>query len=187
MAFIANTAFQFRMTNDRNNDLQSIAGVYGSLSGADWTGADCSAGFFCEKGAHLAEGGYQMTMSAAGGKDLYVCNPSDVQRLSAANGNLYAVGVETLGLGIPAGVKDTFTKVIPGETYAFGAGNFSKLVDATTNKYATIANGLLVGTNAPPAAGSGIYFELDAGLGIDSFIVGNWVGGARYNLLCREA
>jgi len=187
MSFIANTAFQFRMSNDRNNDLQNIAGLYGSLAGTVFTPADCSAGFLCEKGAHLAEGGYQMGISAAGGKHLYACNPSDVQRLSAVNGNLYAVGVETLGLGIPAGTKDNYTEMIPGETYAFGSGNFSTLVDATTNIYATVANGMLVGTNAAPAAGSGIYFELDKGLGIDSFIVGNWIGGARYNLLCREA
>lgn len=186
MSFIANTAFQFRMTNNRYNDLQNIAGRYGSLSGTVFTGADCSAGLVCEKGAHIPTGGYQMTLSASGGKDLYFCNPSDVQRLSAANGNLYAVGVETLGLGIPADEMDTFTKAIPGETYAFGSGNFSTLV-STTNIYATIANGLLVGTSAAPAAGSGIYFELDTGLGIDTFTEANYSGGDRYNLLCREA
>lgn len=186
MSFIANSAFQFRMTNNRFDDLQNIAGTYGSLSGTVWTAADCSAGLFCEKGAHIPSGGYQMTLSASGGKDLYVCNPSDVQRIAAPNGNIYAVGVETLGLGIPAGALDTFTKVKPGETYAFGSGNFSTLV-STTNIYATVTNGLLVGTNAAPDAGSGIYFELDTGLGIDTFTEGNYSGGARYNLLCREA
>ena len=69
---------------------------------------------------------------------------------------LYAEGVNTLGLGAPAGRLATYTKAIPGETYAFGDGNFSTVM-SDTNKYATIANGLLVGTNAAPAAGSGIY------------------------------
>ena len=186
MSFIANSAFQFRMTNNRFNDLQNIAGTYGSLAGTVWTAADCSAGLIVEKGAHIHTGGYQMTLSASGGKEVYFCNPSDVKRISDGNGHIYAVGPETLGLGIPAGALDTFTKAIPGETYAFGSGNFSTLV-STTNIYATITNGLLVGTNAAPDAGSGIYFELDTGLGIDTFTEGNWSGGARYNLLCREA
>lgn len=174
------------MWNNRNNDLQNIAGKFGSLSGTTFTPADCSAGFLCNKGAHMATGGYQMTAAANGTKPVYICNPGDVQRGQIGNG-LYAEGINTLGLGVPADVLDTYSEAIPGETYAFGEGNFSTAVDATTNTYATIASGLLVGTNAAPAAGSGIYFQLDAGLGIDTWTEANYAAGKRYNLLCCKA
>lgn len=183
MSFIANTAFQLRMTNNRYEDLQNITGLYGAVSGANFNTADCSAGFLCDMGAGIPAGGYQMVTSTAGGFEVYACNPGDVQRIGTPRGNVYAVGTETLGIGIPAGAKDTFTKMIPGETYAFGAGNFSTLV-STTNKYATITNGLLVGTSTKPTA-AGIYFELDPLLGIDAFTEGNYSGMARYNLRCQ--
>ncbi len=185
MAFIEKTAFLPRIWNNRNDDLQNIAGQFGAMDSDTWVPADCSAGFFCNKGEHLADGGYKMTVAADGKKDVYVCNPSDRQR-GKVGGNLYAEGVNTLGLGIPAGVKDTFTKMIPGETYAFGPGDFSTIVD-TTNKYATIANGLLVGAASAPAAGTGIYFVLDEGLGIDVFTEANYAAFNRYNLLCCKA
>lgn len=184
MAFTKNTAFLPRMWNNRNNDLQNVAGQFGALVGTVWTPADCSAGFLCSKGEHIGTGGYKMTVAAAGTGDVYACNPSDVQRGAIGNG-IYAEGVETLGLGVPEGRLDTYSKLIPGETYAFGPGNFSTLVDATKT-YATVANGLLVGTNAAPAAGTGIYFQLDDGLGIDVFTEGNTVGMNRYNLLCKS-
>lgn len=186
MAFIDNTAFQFRMTNNRNEDLQSFAGQYGSLVGTVWTPADCSAGFICNKGVHMAGGGYHMTVAADGADDIWFCNPSDVQRLEAPNGNLYAVGVETLGLGIPAGDLDTFTKGIPGETYAFGSGNFSTLIDSS-NTYATVSNGYLVGTSALASGFTGYYFMLDEALGIDVFTEANYAAGDRYNLLLCKA
>lgn len=185
MSFIADTAFLPRMWNNRNNDLQNVAGQFGAMVSTTWTPADCSAGFLCNKGEHMAAGSYRMTKAANGKGGIYACNPGDVQRGAIGNG-IYAEGVETLGLGIPAGRLDTYSELIPGETYAFGPGNFSTLVDAATNKYATITNGLLVGTNAVPEAGSGIYFQLDEGLGIDVFTEGNTVGMNRYNLLCKS-
>ena len=183
MSFIAQTAFLPRMWNNRNDDLQNLAGKF--LNASD-EGIDCSAGYFVVKGDHMVGGGYEFTEAADGTGDLYICNPGDVQRLSNGS-NLWAVGKNTLGLGIPAGEMGNFTKAKPGETYAFGYGNFSTLVDATTNKYAEIDDGLLVGTNEAPAAGSGIYFELDAALGIDVWTEGDGVAFNRYNLLCREA
>ena len=66
MAFTEKTAFLPRMWNNRNDDLQNIAGKFGSLSGTTFTPADCSAGFICNKGAHMATGGYQMTAAADG-------------------------------------------------------------------------------------------------------------------------
>lgn len=183
MAFIAQTAFLPRIWNNRNDDIQNFAGKFVDGSNA---AADCSAGYFVVKGDHMVGGGYKFTQAADGKGDVYICNPGDVQRLSNGE-NLWAVGKNTLGLGIPAGVMGTFSKAKPGETYAFGYGNFSTLVDATTNVYATIDDGLLVGTNAAPEAGSGIYFKLDAALGIDVWTEGDTVAFDRYNMLCLEA
>ena len=131
-------------------------------------------------------GGYQMTTAANGTDEVYFCNPGDVQRVSFGDGQLFAVGVDTLGLGAPADRLATYTKAIPGETYAFGPGNFSTLVDATTNKYATIVNGLLKGQAAAPTTAGTLYFELDEGLGIDTWTEANYGAFARYNLLCKR-
>lgn len=183
MSYIANTAFQIRRSNDRYEDLQHRTGLYGSFSGSDFTAADCSAGFLCNIGAGIPAGGNYMTTAADGSAKLYACNPSDVQRLSNS-ANTWAVGCNTLGLGIPAGVKDAFLELREGETYAFGPGNFSTLV-TTTNKYATVTNGLLVGTSSAPTSGDGWYFELDTELGIDNFTEGNGNAFARYNLVLK--
>lgn len=185
MAFIDNTAFLPRMWNNRNDDLQNIAGQYGSLSGSTWITADCSAGFLCNKGDHMVGGGYKMTVAADGTADVYACNSGDVQRISAPNGNIWAVGLDTLGLGAHSGDLCTYSKIKEGETYAFGAGNFSTIVTAD-NKYATVSAGMLVGASSAPSAGAGIYFELDPALGIDVFTVGNHVGMSRYNLLAKK-
>ena len=185
MSFIANTAFLPRMWNNRNDDLQNIPGLFGAVSEGEFVPADCSAGFACVKGKHLPGGGYQMTAAADGSTDIYFCNQGDVQRVPFGGDKLFAVGVETLGLGAPAGELCTYTKAIPGETYAFGPGDFTTLVDATTNKYAVIQNGLLKGQAAAPE--SGIYFQLDEGLGIDTWTEANYGAFARYNLLCCKA
>lgn len=176
---MAQYAFQIRISNDRNEDLQNITGEYFVST----TPTACNAGFLCNKGDHMADGGYEMAMAADGSLPLYACNPADVQRVAVGD-NIYAVGVETLGLGIPAGVKDTFTELRVGEVYAFGPDNFSTLVTAI-NKYATVDDGLLVGTSSQPTTGDGFYFELDAGLGIDTFVAGNFNEFARYNLVLR--
>lgn len=186
MSFIAQTAFLPRMWNNRNNDLQNVAGLYGAVSDGEFVPADCSAGFACTKGAHIPGGGYQMTTAADGTGDVYFCNNGDVQRVPFGTDNLFAVGVETLGLGAPAGELATYSKAIPGETYAFGPGNFSTLVDAETNKFATVVNGLLVGAAAAPETAGTIYFELDEGLGIDTWTEGNIAAFSRYNMLCKR-
>lgn len=185
MAFTASTAFLPRMWNNRNDDLQNIPGLYGSVSGTSFITADADAGLACNKGAHIVGGGYQMTLASDGAQDIYFCNQGDVQRVPFGAANLFAVGVETLGLGAPAGELCTYTKAIPGETYAFGPGNFSTIV-TTTNKYATVSNGYLVGSSSAPSDAGTIYFELDAALGIDVFTEANYGAFSRYNLLCRK-
>jgi hypothetical protein len=185
MAFTASTAFLPRMWNNRNDDLQNIPGLYGSVSGTSFITADTDAGLCCFKGDHMVGGGYQMTIATNGAKDIYFCNQGDVQRVPFGVDKLFAVGVETLGLGAPAGDLCTYTKAIPGETYAFGPGNFSTIV-TTTNKYATVSNGYLVGSSSAPSVAGTIYFELDAALGIDVFTEANYGAFSRYNLLCRK-
>lgn len=185
MSFINQTAFQFRRSNDRYEDLQTITGLFGAASGDTFAGADCSAGFLCNKGAGIPAGGFQMTVAADGSDELYACNTTDIQRLS--NGaNTWAVGVETLGLGIPADSKGAYTHLRAGETYAFGPGNFSTLMSAEL-PYATVANGLLVASASAPEAGAGYYFEMDTELGIDWFVEGNGNAFARYNLMLKKA
>lgn len=179
---ISNYAFQPRRWNNRFDDLQTVTGLFGSFSDSVFTPAACDAGFLCNKGDGIPEGGAYMTAAANGSAKLYACNPTDVERLSDAN-NTWAVGVETLGLGARAGVKAPFTEIKEGETYAFGPANFTTLV-TTTNKFATVTNGKLVGAAAAPE--SGWYFELDAELGIDNFVEGNYNAFARYNLVAKH-
>ena len=44
MAFTASTAFLPRMWNNRNDELQNIPGLYGSVSGTSFITADADAG-----------------------------------------------------------------------------------------------------------------------------------------------
>ena len=187
MSFLANSAFQPRVWNNRNNDLQTVTGLFGAMDDGAFVGADCSAGFLCTRGAGLPAGGYQMFAAANGaGGEIYICYNTDVQRVPGADGNVWAVGANTLGLGLPANQKGPFVLAVPGEVYAFGPGDFSTLMTDEL-PYATISNGLLVARATPPADGSGVYFELDKQLGIDSFVEGNGNAFARYNLRCKMA
>lgn len=182
MAYIEKTAFQPRIWNNRNNDLQNLPAVFETSGAAD----DCAAGFLCViDDTKLVDGHLVMKANTDGTVKIYACNPGDVQRGYIGNG-LYAEGAETLGLGLPKGRLGTFTEVIPGETYAFGPGNFTGAFDGETNKFATVANGKLVPAASAPAADSGIYFELNRQLGIDEFTEGNGNAFKRYNMVCRK-
>ena len=184
MSFIASTAFQIRRSNDRYDDLQHRTGLYGSWSGTSFITDDASAGLLCNIDAGIPEGGNYMIVASDGTKKLYAANTTDIQRLT--NGvNTWAVGVETLGLGIPAGEKNCFTELKLGETYAFGPGNFDTIV-TTTDKYATVSGGLLVGTSVEPSAADGYFFELDTEMGIDAFVEANYNAYSRYNLVLRK-
>lgn len=168
MSYIEKTAFEARITNNGFNDLCNITGRY-QASGAD---ADCSAGLLCVRGENLPCAGFDgvlnenaFYMSAAGADAtaddvIYAANTYDVQRLTGRHGNLYAIGTETLGLGIPAGRDGTFTEIVfdSKHVYRFGEGNLSAALGA--NKFATIAGGRLVPAAAAPTAAGAIYFKL---------------------------
>ena len=78
---------------------------------------------------------------------------------SSQRGNVYKIGAETLGLGIPAGEVDTFTEIQfdNKSIYRFGAGNLSTAI--STNTFFTVDNGLLVPGASAPKAGTP-YFKL---------------------------
>ena len=181
---ISEYAFQPRRWNNRFDDLQTVTGLFGSWSGSTFVSASCEAGFLCNKDDGIPAGGAYMIAASDGSAKLYACNPTDVERLSDAK-NTWAVGAETLGLGARAGVKAPFTEIKDGETYAFAPSNFATLVTAS-DKFATVSNGLLVGASELDSSFSGWYFELDAELGIDAFVEGNYNAFSRYNLVAKH-
>ena len=182
MAYIANTAFEPRITNGRFDDEINIAGVY-QYSAAD---AVCSAGFLCVRSTRLGNKGYDnptgtrvynenawimvdATDSDNADSVIYACNTYDVQYIEA-NGNIYAVGGRTLGLPSISGRPCTFTRIdFDGQSvYRFGIGNLSAAL--STNQYFTIDDGLLVPTASAPITQGAIYFELR---GTGNFVEGN--------------
>ena len=179
MSFTPETAFQPRVWNNRNNDTQNIAGRFYSSGRA----ADCSAGFLCARGEIDADGVSRMTAAANGSGTVYICNPSDVQRLQSPNGNVYAVGANTLGLGIPAGVTDTFTEAVPGEIYSFGTGNFSDLPEEGSY-FCRVSAGALTPGSAKPSGE--IYFEVLPNLGSEMFTEGNRAAFGQVTVICRR-
>lgn len=168
MSYIAKTAFEARITNNEFNELCNITGRY-QASSAD---ADCSAGLLCVQAEQLPCAGFTgiknenaWYMNAAGAAanvdtPVYAANTYEVQRLAGKNGQLYAIGTETLGLGIPAGRDGTFTEIVfdNKHVYRFGEGNLSTAIGANT--FFTIANGLLVPASAAPVKAGSIYFKL---------------------------
>lgn len=166
MAFIANTMFETKVTNAVFDETLNVAGKY-QASSAD---ADCSAGLLCVRASALPNDGYSglyntnaYIFNAAASTDItgiYACNPFQVQEGTSARGNVYKIGAETLGLGIPAGEIDTFTEIQfdNKSIYRFGIGNLSATI--STNTYFTIANGLLVPAASAPAKAGTPYFKL---------------------------
>lgn len=168
MAYIEKTAFEPRITNNEFNELCNITGRY-QVSDAD---ADCSAGLLVVRGEQLPCAGFKgvknenaFYMNAAGAAanadtGVYACNTYDWPTLGGRNGNNYAVGTATLGLGVPAGRDGTFTEIVfdGKHAYRFGEGNLSAAIGANT--IFTIANGLLVPAAAAPTTTGAIYFKL---------------------------
>lgn len=168
MAYIEKTAFEPRITNNEFNELCNITGRY-QVSEAD---ADCSAGLLVVRGEQLPCAGFKgiknenaFYMNAAGADanadtGVYACNTYEWPTLAGRNGNNYAVGTATLGLGVPAGRDGTFTEIVfdGKHAYRFGEGNLSTAIGENT--IFTIANGLLVPAAAAPTATGAIYFKL---------------------------
>lgn len=168
MAYIEKTAFEPRITNNEYNELCNITGRY-QVSDAD---ADCSAGLLVVRGEQLPCAGFKgvknenaFYMNAAGAAanadtGVYACNTYEWPTLGGRNGNNYAVGTATLGLGVPAGRDGTFTEIVfdGKHAYRFGEGNLR--TDIGENTIFTIANGLLEPAAAAPTATGAIYFKL---------------------------
>lgn len=168
MAYIEKTAFEPRITNNEFNELCNITGRY-QVSDAD---ADCSAGLLVVRGEQLPCAGFKgvknenaFYMNAAGAAanadtGVYACNTYDWPMLGGRNGNNYAVGTATLGLGVPAGRDSTFTEIVfdGKHAYRFGEGNVNGAIGENT--IFTIANGLLVPAAAAPTTTGAIYFKL---------------------------
>lgn len=168
MAYIEKTAFEPRITNNEFNELCNITGRY-QASDAD---ADCSAGLLVVRGEQLPCAGFKgvknenaFYMNAAGAAanadtGVYACNTYEWPMLGGRNGNNYAVGTATLGLGVPAGRDGTFTEIVfdGKHAYRFGEGNVNGAIGENT--IFTIANGLLVPAAAAPTATGAIYFKL---------------------------
>ena len=180
MAFIPNTAFEARITNNSNDTLCNIAGKF--QSGSPLADADCSAGFLCVKGDLLPCEGFPAgvynentySMIAATGavlvsEPIYACNTYDNQLL--ANGaNNYFIGRKTLGLGVPAGRYGNFTRIYfdGASRYRFGAGNVT--LNTSTDTYFVISSGALSSQAAAPTATGTPYFVLK---GTGKFVEGN--------------
>ena len=169
MAFIDNTMFETRVTNAVFDELANVTGKYQD-SGSD---ADCSAGFLCRHDGKMPNEGYYVINSdmndnawifaAAEDTDydgIYACNPFQVSTGASIRGNIYKVGSETLGLGIPAGEFDTFTRIrFDNESiYRFGEGNLSQTLSG--EEFFTIDNGLLVPAASAPANAGTPYFSI---------------------------
>ena len=179
MAYIANTAFEARITNNDRDNLANVAGLYQASS----ANADCSAGLLVVRNGKVPVEGFTglynentwymnaATADANADDVIYACNTYDNQLVSGANGNAYFIGTATLGLGVPAGRYGNFTRInFDGQSvYRFGAGNLSAAL--STNTFFTIANGLLVPAASAPATAGAIYFELRG--------TGNFVEGTR--------
>ena len=184
MAFIANTAFELKVTNHEFDSTANISGYFGEIDAelGQFREMDCSAGILCKRVMLTANEGYAVSngntwnMRSATSTDLlnepiYACNPHNVNTVTDARGNVYKIGSTTLGLGIPAGERDTFTRIdfLPGDRhYRFGIGNVSGTLG--TNGFLTIGtDGLLTPAASAPATAGAVYFKV---LGTGNFTEG---------------
>ena len=177
MAYIANTAFEIKVSNHEFDSIANITGKY-QASNAD---AEIFPGFLATRASLVVNEGYDQvgpTGSTAtltntntwvmndavdsdtAQKGIYACNPFDVNMASDGQGNFWKVGANTLSIKVPAGYLTTWTKIEfnNNNVYRFGIGNLSAALGSNT--YFTIDDGLLVpGASAPASAGVP-YFEL---------------------------
>lgn len=193
MAYIEKSAFE-----DRNNTtfdpMSNITGIFRNASDKD---EKCSAGFLCVQGDNTPCEGYTglnnemsfyMKAAAASdlvGKPIFACDTHEVNEVTDdVTGQVYKVGCNTLGIPAPAGHPVTFKRIVFDglRRYRFGEGNLSAAI--STNKFFTIANGLLVPAAAAPTANGTPYFKL-AGSG--NFIEGNRNSFGYYDVVACTA
>ena len=197
MAYIKNTAFEVYVSNISRNNLQNVTGKFGTGTGAGFTPDICSAGFLCNTNGALPLEGYSSAslnngnswyMNAATNgtsptglpgdhTGIYACNTYDVNKASDGTLTINLPG-KTLGIALPSGERGTFTEIIIGEQYNFGAGNFTTVPTASL-LYCVIANGLLTAQASAPTDGS-VYFQVMQYT--QRFIEGPYDGGAKYTL-----
>lgn len=178
MSFTANTAFEARIVNDRFDDLSNVAGKYYVST----TPTDCSAGFLVTRDSLLDcegmpegtknENAWKMVAATSGATadtPVYAADPFDWPLLASQSGNLYAVGVETLGLGIPAGRFGNFRRIhFDNESvYRIGTGNTSGT--QSTNTFLTIDDGTYKWAASAPTTTGAVYFKL---MGTGTFTAG---------------
>lgn len=171
MAFTAKTAFEARITNNSRDNLANVAGLFQDND----VNADCSAGFLCVRSGQVKVEGipsamniynentwYMIAAVSTDGIDdvVYACNTYDNQLISSPQGNNYFIGLETLGLGVPAGRYGNFTRINFDDqsVYRFGEGNVT--VNTTGDQFFTIDKGLLSSVTTKPSTAGKIYFEL---------------------------
>ena len=181
MAAIQNTAFEVKVSNHEFDSTANITGIFQNAEGANEI---CAAGFLCVRDELAQNEGYPTgvlngntwIMNAAPSttmvnEPIYACNTFNVNQIADGNGNAWKVGAQTLGLAAPAGEPVTFTRIdFTGDrVYRFGIGNANAAIGS--NKYFTIADGMLVPAAAAPATNGAVYFEL---LGTGNFTEGAW-------------
>lgn len=203
MSKISNTRFEVYISNSKRNDLQNVTGLFGSFSGNTFTEDICSAGFLCKTAGRLPLEGYaeyglkngnshymiaadngKVTGTIGNSTGIFACNTYNVNSLSDGDITVNIPG-KTLGLAVPAGQKTDFTEILVGESYNFGAGNFSTLpTDLSATPYATISNGLLVASASAPTDGT-VYFAIEDIT--KRFTEGAFDGGQKITLKCFRA
>ena len=195
MAFIANTAFEIKVSNHEFDSTANITGIYRNSSDV---AEICSDGFLVTKDEQFPNEGYtginnvnSWYMKDAAATDtvnvpIYACNTFNVNMLTdGTTGAVYKVGTNTLGLAVPAGEPATFTRIdfFTGDRiYRFGIGNLS--TEISSNTFFTIANGLLVPAAAAPTTQGAPYFEL---LGTGTFTQGAYAGFTYYDVIAKYA
>lgn len=203
MAYIANTAFEVKISN---HEFDSTANITGYFQNASSKGEICSAGYLCTRSALTDCDGYAgvgptgatvtiknsntwdmvaATATTTAATGVYACNPFDVNMVTdPATGAVYKVGSNTLGIPAPADYPCTYTKIKfdNDSVYRFGAGNISGAVG--DNTLFTIDAGLLKPASAAPTTAGLPYFEL---VRTGTFTQGAYNGFAFYDLRARVA
>lgn len=204
MAFTANCAFELKVSNSVNNQLQNVPGVFGTGTGASFAAADCDAGFLVVQNGLAPSEGYEAYgilngntwyfNAAANGKaaghigdhtGIYAFNNYEGNTVTDGKGNEWHLGMDTLGVGLPAGKRGTFAELIVGEQIKIGVGNFTNsTAPAASETFATIVNGRWTPAASAPASGGEVYAQI---MRTEPFTEGVWSGGTGYILKILRA